>query len=90
MGNLLFGKLKQGIMSRIGIKRDYSPDFKSKLKSLIQKKDQPRNEKPVVVLSQDGATNPFAKLLAVKPSKVLAMNEPEPAAVAANPFANLF
>jgi hypothetical protein len=32
LGNLLIGKLKKSIMSKIGANREYSPNFKEKLK----------------------------------------------------------
>jgi len=32
---MLFGKLKKAVLSKIGLKRDYSPGFKTTLKQLI-------------------------------------------------------
>ena len=70
---MLFGKLKKGILSKIGLKRDYSPQFKTTLKQLIHKKSSDYNEirnieKPKFEV--DGV-NPFARLLMAKPNKAL-------------------
>lgn len=39
LGNLLIGKLKKGILSKIGGNHEYSPGFKSKLKQMMAKKN---------------------------------------------------
>lgn len=87
LGNILIGKLKKAIMSKIGVKREYSPNFKEKLKELKEK--QLNDQKAVQKHEFEGGVNPFVKLLQARPNKTLSeVNNDED--VPANPMAALF
>lgn len=65
LGNLLIGKLKKGILSKIGGNHEYSPGFKSKLKQMMAKKNSEQISKPIEKpqFLSEGGSNPFSSLL---------------------------